>query len=53
MSTAVLSPALCRLIDALAEQAAADYLTEQTALQRDSGPNRLDQVQLPGLDEAA
>jgi hypothetical protein len=48
-----LSPALCRLIDALAEQAAADYLTEQAAQQRDSDTVRPNQVQLPNMDEAA
>jgi hypothetical protein len=48
-----MSPALARLIEALAEQAAQDYLSEQAALLLGSGTDRSEPVPLPALDKAA
>lgn len=48
-----LSPAMLAMIDALAEQDAADYLTEEAARLRDSEPDRSERVSLPALDKAA
>lgn len=44
---------LSRLIDALAQQAAEEYLTEQAASRNDSGAGCSDRVPLPDLHQAA
>lgn len=53
MSDPVLHPTITRLIDALARQAAADYLTAQAAAQRASGAERSDHVPLLPVHKAA
>lgn len=44
---------LSRLIDALAQQAAEEYLTEQAAARSDSSAECSDRVPLPDLHQAA
>ena len=46
-------PAVASLIDALARQAAADYLTAQAAAQRDCEAERSDRVPLLPVHKAA
>ena len=46
-------PAVASLIDALARQAAADYLTAQAALRSGSEPERSDRVPLLPVHKAA
>lgn len=48
-----LTPLHLQMIDALAAQAAQDYLTEEAASQQASEPDRADHVPLPAFDEAA
>lgn len=49
----MLMPLHLTLIDALAQQAVADYLTAEAAQQQASEPERTDHVPLPQLDRAA
>ena len=53
MSEPVLHATVARLIDALARQAAADYLTAQAASQRASTTERSDHVPLLPVHKAA
>lgn len=53
MSEPALHPAVARLIDALARQAAADYLTAQAAAQCASAAERSDHVPLLPVHKAA
>lgn len=48
-----LSPSLARLIDALAQHAVQEYLTEQAASGNDVGTSRPNHPGLPPLTEAA
>lgn len=48
-----LSPALTRLIDALAEHLVQEYLTEQAALRRAGERLVTDQAELPPVERAA
>lgn len=48
-----LSPAMLRLIDALAELAAEDYLREQANAGDDCAPSRAEHPPLPAADKAA
>lgn len=48
-----LSPCLMTLIDALASQAARDYLTRQAAQNQAPAPERSNPPGLPPVDEAA
>ena len=53
MSESALHPVIARLIEALAKQAAADYLTAQAALRRASDAERSDRVPLLPVHKAA
>lgn len=48
-----LSPAMLRLIDALAELAAEDYLREQANAGDDPSHSRAEHVPLPDVNQAA
>ncbi|MCP1375983.1 hypothetical protein [Dyella lutea] len=48
-----LSPALCRLIDSLAQHAVQEYLTGEAAQHNGQGEQRPNHPTLPSLNEAA
>ena len=48
-----LSPAMCRLIDALAQHAVQEHLTAEAAARKASELERSNPVPLPGFDQAA
>jgi len=50
---APLSPAMGRLIDALAQHAVQEHLTAEAAARKASEPERSNPVPLPGFDKAA
>lgn len=53
MTESALSPPYLRLIDALAEKAAADYLSAEDLARQASNDERTNPAPLPHMDQAA